>query len=120
MMQHLIHHAQQNVWCSPDQDYQYLYQPVRLTRSYGVRQYVDVEWDRHWLPEKEGRYHVYQLGQVAPWLLNLFSCEQGWCSFSEVMNQHNLTLDAYVLKGFNYQGLRVSSYAPAVVTCWLP
>lgn len=99
MMQHLIHHAQQNVWCSPDQDYQYLYQPVRLTRSYGVRQYVDVEWDRHWLPEKEGRYHVYQLGQVAPWLLNLFSCEQGWCSFSEVMNQHNLTLDAYVLKG---------------------
>lgn len=99
MNEFLIQHAIRNVWCSPDQDHQYLFQPMRLTRSNGVRRYVDVEWNRHWLPDQDARYHVYQIGQISPLILNLIPCRHQWYTFSTAMNTNNITLDAYTRKG---------------------
>tara|TARA_B100000929_G_scaffold100901_2_gene79668 strand:- start:8055 stop:10625 length:2571 start_codon:yes stop_codon:yes gene_type:complete len=99
MNEFLIQHAIRNVWCSPDQDHQYLFQPMRLTRDNGVRRYVDVEWDRHWLPDPDAHYHVYQIGQLSPIILNLILTRHEWYTFSSAMNTNNITLDAYTPKG---------------------
>lgn len=99
MNEFLVRHAIQNVWCSPDQDHQYLFQPTRLTPDGGVERYVNVEWDRHWLPDQQSTFHVYQLGQISPLVLNLIPQECCWYSFSIAMNTNNILLDAYTREG---------------------
>lgn len=99
MNHYLIQHAIRNVWCSPDQDHQYLFQPARITPSKGVSRYVDVEWNRHWLPDVKRTYHVYQIGQIAPVVLNLIPDNDEWYCFSEAINRNYITLDAYTRTG---------------------
>lgn len=105
MNEFLIQHALKNVWCSPDQDHQYLFRPTRISPDRGVKRSVDIEWGKHWLPDKESTYHVYQIGQIAPRLLNLIPDQWNWYSFTQAMNTENITLDAY-----NHQGRQLPRF----------
>lgn len=102
MDHYLVQHALKNVWCSPEQDRQYLLQPARLTGSNGARHFVSVEWDRHWLPDQTHRYHVYQIGQLAPGFLDLIPSIEQWFSAQQAVNSREVILDFYDSHGRHF------------------
>lgn len=99
MNEFLVRHAMKHVWCSPDQDRQFLFRPMRLTPDYGVKRSVSIEWDTYRLPDDRNTYQVYQLGQNAPQLLSLLSDKWSWHSFDKTMNSENVILEAYGEQG---------------------
>lgn len=101
MDSYLLHHAIDNVWCSPDQDHQYLFQPARLTVPQGARRVVNVEWDQYILPDQTSRYHVYQIGQLSPLILNLLPDVNRWYSVQEAMNTRPLVINFYTRQGLH-------------------
>lgn len=99
MSEKLIEHARENIWCSPQQDYQHILHPVRITTVRGARSSVEVEWRRVELPDNHNRYHVYAIGQLSPVYLNLLEDQDRWYSLTEVINKHHLIVDTYINNG---------------------
>jgi hypothetical protein len=98
---YIVEHALKNVWCSPEQDYQHLFQPQRITSPKGVKRFVDVEWLRLQLPDQTNTYHVYQIGQLSPDFLNLLPDTQRWYTGTEAVNRNEITIDLYTQKGLH-------------------
>lgn len=99
MIDYLVRHAIQNVWCTPDQDYQYIFKPARITRPRGVERQVDVEWDTITLPDNVSTFHVYQIGQLSPMLLNLIPTERKWYRITDACNTQNMVVNLYLNNG---------------------
>lgn len=99
MLNYLVKHALKNVWCTPDQDYQFIFNPAKLTGPRGVVNQVKVEWQTIRLPSTNDTYHVYQIGQLNPKVLGLFYKCKTWTSFQDICNSNNAILDVYTNKG---------------------
>jgi len=99
MFEYLVNHAHNNVWCTPDQDYQFIFKPARITGSRGVLNQVKVEWQTYRLPTLKEVYHVYQIGQVHPRLLGILPDDDTWHCFSELSDVDNLVVDLYTKAG---------------------
>lgn len=95
MSDYLIEHALDNVWCTPDQDYQYIYQMAHITGKFGVSRMVDVEWQTIALPNRTDMFNVYWIGQIHPKLLGLINSWKTWTPFSTVCNQAKMIVDLY-------------------------
>jgi len=91
----LTQHAIDNVWCSSQQDKQFVFRVKRLTPPLGVRFNFDIEWTRLTLPDTISKYHVYQIGQNSTSNLNLLPDNKVWYTAEQVMNEHNLILNIY-------------------------
>jgi len=102
MNEYIVQHALQNVWCSPEQDYQHLFKLCRISRPRGVMRSVAVEWAQLQLPDITNVYHVYQLGQLSPVFLKLLPTTKTWYSTSSAVNTNEITIDIY-----NQQGLHL-------------
>lgn len=94
MSSYLIEHAQKNVWCTPDQDHQFLFKPARLTPNGHARNRAVVEWDTIELPSRE-RYHVYQIGQLSPYIPKLLPDSEVWYSAAFAVSNLNIIIDVY-------------------------
>ncbi|MBE0438139.1 MAG: hypothetical protein IBX57_00030 [Gammaproteobacteria bacterium] len=99
MSNYLTRHAIENVWCSHDQDHQHLYQPARISIPKGVRRFVGVEWSNVRLPDYNKTYHVYQIGNISPAIINLIPNNDRWYIASETINKYNMIIDVYDDKG---------------------
>jgi len=89
----------ENIWCTPDQDYQSIYKPQKITPKNGVFKHVRTLRDQYRLPTDD-QYHVFQIGQVPPKLLGIDAhTPQQWHSLAELMNANDLIIDAYTLDG---------------------
>ncbi len=99
MSNYLLDHATKNVWCSPEQDYQHIFQPMRITPDRGIRNSVEVEWERMSLPKATPKYQVYQIGQLDPSIINLLQDDFSWFSVQSVMNKLNVVIDVYTTEG---------------------
>lgn len=89
-----------NIWCTPDQDYQSIYRPKKITRKNGVFKHVQTLRDQYRLPRDDVQYHVYQIGQVPPRLLGWEEGDRlAWVSLSDLINQYPLIIDAYTASG---------------------
>jgi hypothetical protein len=99
MSDYLIEHALDNVWCTPDQDYQYIYRLAHITGPYGVSRLVDVEWQTIALPDRTNLYNVYWIGQIHPKLLGLLNSWKTWTPFSTVCNKAKMMVDLYNIDG---------------------
>lgn len=99
MSDFLINHAQQNVWCSPNQDLQSRTVPKRLTPANGAFNEVTVMWRTHRLPIQGKRFHVYQIGQLDPRLMGLFPSWGRWTSLSEACGKEKMIVDLYFQNG---------------------
>lgn len=99
MLEYIKHHALKNVWCTPEQDYQLTFNPVRITTPNGVRKYTEVEWDRIWLPDDTSKFHVYQLGNLSPKTLKLNMPNNLWVSLTELCNDNNVIIDVCFANG---------------------
>lgn len=99
MYDYLVDHALKNVWCTPDQDYQAVVKPKRLTPVLGVFNRVDVMWRTHALPLTQTRFHVYQVGQLHPLLMGLFPIQLVWEKLSDACALRSLIVDVYNTAG---------------------
>ena len=99
MTDFLTSHALKNVWCNPDQDNQIILKPTRITPNYGVVNSWKLMWNSFLLPEKNSRYHLYQIGQVHPLLINLFPKNEDWVLISDVCNVSSIICDIYLNNG---------------------
>lgn len=99
MLNFLIQHAVNNVWCSPQQDKQYIIKPFRLSRTVGALDYQKVMWERVTLPSFDERYHVFQIGHIHPKLLGVMTEKRGWVKLSDLINETNLMGEVYFVDG---------------------
>jgi hypothetical protein len=99
MYDHLVDHALKTVWCAPLQDTQMIVKPVRLTPYGGVWNQFNIFWRVQPLPHKNGRFHVFQIGQLHPALMGLFPVGSTWINLATVCNQENLIVDIYADSG---------------------
>lgn len=99
MIDFLSRHAIANVWCTPDQDYQYIFKPARISTPRGVERQLMVEWEYINLPNNVDTFHVYQIGQLSPILLNLLPRERYWYSVTQAANVQNMMVDLYLNNG---------------------
>jgi hypothetical protein len=108
MSDFLVTHAITNVWCTPDQDRQVVFAPARISINGGVRGVVPVLWDSLALPTPNDVYHVYQIGQVKPALLDLLPTMGVWSMVAENMKDNNLIADVYTIDGLQLP--RIETY----------
>lgn len=102
MLDYLIRHAVDNVWCSPDQDYQNIIQLARLSQDFGAISMQRVMWERIPLPTSSDRYDVFQIGHVHPKLLGLMTLGKEWKSLATVINETVLMSEVYLSTGIVY------------------
>ena len=95
MSDYLIEHALDNVWCTPDQDYQYIFRLAHITGPYGTARLVDVEWQTIALPNRVDTFNVYWIGQIHPKLLGLVNSWKTWTPFSTACNEAKMIVDLY-------------------------
>lgn len=99
MADFLKNHAIENVWCAPRQDRQYVIKPARLTVDGGARGNARVHWDYIPLPEGESFYHIYQIGQIHPKLMNLIDDTDRWISAQGMCEAQGMEITSYLSDG---------------------
>lgn len=95
----LKEHAAKNVWCSPEQDYQHIVRPRRISAPAGARRSIGVLWADLPLPTKTDWYHVYQIGEISLHLLGLNERRSTWIRADLHCNSEHLLIDLYVKSG---------------------
>lgn len=98
----VIDHVLKNIWCTPDQDNQYIFKPARISRPRGVRHYQTVEWETIYLPDREHTWHLFQIGQLSPLYLNLLPDDGRWYCVESMCVNNNLLVNAYVNSGVQF------------------
>lgn len=99
---YLIQHARDNVWCTPDQDFQVILAPARISPPQGIRNNIRVLWGTVGLPTKTDWYHVYQIGEITPKLLGLLNVVNRWTTLQEHANQEFVLTDVYIKSGVQF------------------
>lgn len=107
MFDYLIQHALKNVWCTPNQDNQVIVKPARITAINGAFNTFRLLWRRIELPEPLERFHVFQIGQIHPALLNLFAVQGKWVTIAEACNRGWNVCDIYNTQGIQYPRTQV-------------
>lgn len=102
-MDYLVEHAIRNVWCNPEQDKQYRYQPYRISSAQGDFRYVVVLGDRHKLPTDSENYYVFQIGAIPPSVLGLMNTKNRfsdeWINATTVIENNNVWFELYLDNG---------------------
>lgn len=96
---YLLEHATKNVWCSPEQDYQHIVRPKRISPRAGVRNKTEVLWSTIPLPTSTDWYHLYQIGEITPQILGLGAKKMQWITVETQCNTELLMLDLYTNQG---------------------
>ena len=99
---YLIQHARDNVWCTPDQDFQVILAPARISPPQGIRNNIRVLWTTINLPTKTDWYHVYQVGEITPKLLGLLNTQNNWITLQEHANKEWVLSDVYTKSGIQF------------------
>lgn len=99
MTEYLVDHAVKNVWCTPNQDRQSRIKAVKLTGYGGAWNSLRVLRRTISLPEAGPRFHVYQIGSLAPFLLGLLDSHRKWTSLAQACSASNMVANVYVKSG---------------------
>lgn len=108
MSDFLTNHAVKNVWCSPRQDLQVIYQPQRISNPRGVRGSISHMWESFPMPTPTDVYHVYQIGQYQAFLVGLSPVRNVWRSIASLMHDEMLMAHLHTVNGI--QLCRFNSY----------
>lgn len=95
----LVQDALANAWCVPDPFNQVILQPNRITPFNGVQLNYRYMWSNIYLPSTTAVYHLYEIGQINPNLLDLFSASSTWQLISTACNNTNVVIDIYTELG---------------------
>lgn len=102
MVDYLLQHARDNVWCMPFQDRQSILKLSRLTKDGGERGYVNALWETLALPNETDFFHVYQIGQNHPQSIGLPQDRQQWFNLQEWGAVNTQVINLYASSGVNY------------------
>lgn len=100
MYNYLLDHALKNIWCTPNQDNQCIFNIFRLSPKSGIKNRIKIMDDWVTPPEINKTYHVFQVGQLNPKLVGLinkgFPWEVSeWKSMSSVINETPVFISIY-------------------------
>lgn len=104
----LVDHALANVWCTPEQDRQYIFRPAKLSMPTGSIRYITVANTLIALPTTTDYYYVYQIGAMGTDIINIMSDINTWTPVPRVMRDCDLVIDLYDNLGIQYP--RFASY----------
>jgi len=100
--EYLVEHARQNVWCTPDQDFQTVIAPYRISDHLGVRGSLRVEMGQDiTMPLSDVKFHVFQIGNLHPGLIGLFPRAGHWAKATDHMNVQGMIIQVYDKMGDN-------------------
>lgn len=102
MLDYLMRHAVDNVWCSPEQDRQSIVRLARISPDFGAIANQQVMWESVALPTKTDRYDVFQIGHIHPKLMGLMTVGNSWVRLSEVIDATILMAEVYIASGIVY------------------
>lgn len=102
MLNYLMRHAIDNVWCSPEQDRQSIIQLARISPDFGAIAKQTIMWEDIVLPTKTDRYDVYQIGHIHPRLIGLMTVSNVWTRLSDVIDNTVLMAEVYIASGIIY------------------
>jgi hypothetical protein len=93
---YLIEHARANVWCTPEQDFQVVIAPMRISEDRGVRRSMRVEMGQDIsMPDIDAKFHVWQIGNLHPGLIGLFPRAGHWVRATDHMNVQGMMINVY-------------------------
>lgn len=98
----LTRHALANVWCTPEQDRQFIFKPCRISSKFGVKSMITVGWQQLLLPNIIDKFHVFQIGQINPNFLGLRATDKTWTSGADIVNLQSVLVEVYNNHGFMY------------------
>ena len=107
MYDFLIDHALANVWCTPDQDRQFIIEPAKISPFYGILNTVVVGNRSINLPLNGVRFHVYQIGQVYPVTLGLPTTPNVWKTLAYACNTNKMVIDVYANSGIQLPRIQI-------------
>lgn len=99
---YLLNHVKDKVWSSPQQDLQASFKLHRLTDDLGAKGEYEYNWHVTDLPNRNDRFHIFQLGRLHPALVGLVPVRHAWVSCAAHMNLQGMIIDV-----FNSRGLRL-------------
>ncbi len=99
MPSQLVQDALAQVWGNPDPSDQVILKPARLSAINGVKRSFEYMWTQYKLPTTTDRFHIYQIGQLPPQLINLLEPSRDWKPLSDVINDTNVMVDVYTTTG---------------------
>lgn len=102
LVSHLMQQAKKTVWCTPNQDSQYIFQPHRISHPRGVMRSVSLMHQSYNLPNTDKRFHVYQIGQIPANFLGLVEEIGVWRPISNVCRAKLMLIDLYLDNGFQF------------------
>jgi len=102
MSDFLVDDAIKKVWCTPYQDYQVRFKPIKVSHENGDRYYTSIMGQRLRLPNDINTFYVYQIGQVHPALFNLFTEQRRWFAMSKIMRVNHVVVDVFTDGGYQY------------------
>lgn len=92
----LVQDAISNVWSMPDPYNQVIFKPARISQAGGNRGFALVGWTSLSLPNSTAVWHLFQIGNLHPILINLFPSTQGtWELVSDCCNLMSSVVDIY-------------------------
>jgi len=100
----LRNHALTHIWAEPLQDHQHRIKPSRITPRTGAFKEVNVMWEKVPLPNYNNAtdkriFHVYQLGQVPPFIFALELTQRVWYRADDLVMEFNTVIDVYADNG---------------------
>ena len=104
MSRYLIDHAIKNVWCSPDQDNQLIFNIYKISKPFGVLNTGKVMGRDIDLPVHGKSFHLYQVGQLNPAIAGLLSSVpdwaiEKWTKLTDATNTTALYSNVYIGSG---------------------
>lgn len=99
IVDYLIKHAQENVWCMPFQDNQAILALSRISRDGGEVGSVLALWGEQTLPTRNDAYHVYMVGQNFPLQWSLPQTKGKWVSLQTWGKRNQQIIDLYLQNG---------------------
>lgn len=102
-MDFLRKYALQKIWCEPQNDYNHVFKPWRVSPQYGSGGVLTIGFYRVTLPMSsntdQNRYHVYHIGKIDDSLLGLNLPRGQWVNLPGLMQANRALIDVYLGNG---------------------
>ena len=102
MNEALLRYATSTIWCSPDQDQQFVYKLSRVGSPDGNKKSFWSPFERIALPDNTHTWQVYQIGGVSARNLNLPKERFHWHRLDELVTKRLLLTNIYTEDGLQF------------------
>lgn len=92
---YLVEHAYNHVWCSPEQDKQFVVAPARVTERRGVKGGLWLHGRYIRTPDTTKVFHVFTFGALPPSYVGMITKREAWIRADVHMQATSLLIELY-------------------------